>query len=379
MYHIKSIHVILNQLLWYGFSLCFLSMLLGCDSGGYQSELKHAATHVWTTKDIPAVEQLIGVPMQQSDQIGKLAKIFLFEDRYLAYTSLGPDAKVRIYDLLEAEWYDTAPEGKGPGECLFPMHLSYDPIKRHLWITDGTTRRLLCYSLDSALMRRPLARHSLKEIPLDSVMGHYTFWLNDTTFMVGETSHHGRFSFINHEGKLIAEKKSVFPPKMNAQISDEMHARIFEGRYIPNQIRTHWMIAGRRSDWIEIYDSEWEFVMSSFGPDHVVPVTKTINVAGYTSLTSTKETTTPWAGVGATDKHFYLLYAGRRRIDTPKDAPDSWYYSGKDVFVMNLEGRVTQHYKLDRDVVEIKVTSTGDVLYAIDDNIPDIIRYELPQ
>jgi len=139
------------------------------------------------------------------------------------------------------------------------------------------------------------------------------------------------------------------------------------------------MIAGRRSDWIEIYDSEWEFVMSSFGPDHVVPVTKTIDVAGYTSLTSTKETTTPWAGVGATDKHFYLLYAGRRRIDTPEGAPSSWYYSGKDVFVMNLEGRVTQHYQLDRDVVEIKVTSTGDVLYAIDDNIPDIIRYELPQ
>jgi hypothetical protein len=356
-----------------------LMLLSACQGpNGYQQKLAESATRSWRSDQISSFSSLKGEPLHLSEYISDASRMYLFKDRYLVYDGLYDGFLLHIYDLHEKEFYHLAPEGKGPGECLFAMHTSYDPLRDWIWINDGTQRKLISYSLDSIFARRPSRNAFMEEVPLTFALLYSTFWLSDSILVGGSSYEKDRLFFFKPDGEIMS-KKGVLPPKKTDEMDEQLHARIFKGNMIGNAKRTHWIHACWRSDWIEIYNQTGDLIASCFGPDQTPPEWTQIDIAGSTNPSNNSQTIVAFTGVAATEDHFYLLYSGRKEADTPKDSSDYWHYWGKDVFVMDLTGQPIHHYQLDRDIDEIEIRSDENVLYALDANTPDIIRYELPQ
>ncbi|MEM6804756.1 MAG: BF3164 family lipoprotein, partial [Bacteroidota bacterium] len=93
-----------------------------------------------------------------------------------------------------------------------------------------------------------------------------------------------------------------------------------------------------------------------------------------------KHTTEATTQVSASNSSIYLLFSGRSRAMAPKDEKSAgmWRSLSDQVFVLDWSGKPKAKYTLDREVLNIVISSDEKYLYAIDYNKPDIVRYKLP-
>lgn len=371
----KNISILIIKVM---LSLMILGSTNACDEVSAQkSDLKR--TNEFAASDFGPASSIKGSELNLQDQMGDISDFHLVEDRYLIYSGIFEGYRCHLYDLETGKITHFGKDGRGPGELLTVFSYDYRSKDRSIWVQDIKRKIWNSYSLDSLISGKP-ENASLDQMELDLYGFQYPIWIDDDKIAsISNLDNSGRFFFLNAENT-VTDKVGSLPVKEDETLVDYVHAQIYQGMLSASPDRKNLVFAGRYFDGIRILSLDDNQENQFYGPERVDPIWELLDIEGNQNFAINKNTTEANTQVSASNSSIYLLYSGRSRAMAPKDEKSAgmWKSFSDQVYVLDWSGYPKTKYTLDREVLNIVISSDEKYLYAIDYNKPDIVKYELP-
>ncbi|MEM6806595.1 MAG: BF3164 family lipoprotein [Bacteroidota bacterium] len=371
---IRNISILIIKIV---LGLIIVSSSNACDEVSAQkSDLNRS--NEFTASDFEPAISLKGTELNLQNHMGDISDFHLVENRYLIYSGIFEGYRCHLYDLETGKLTHFGKDGRGPGELLTVFSYDYRAKDRSIWVQDIKRKIWNSYSLDSLISGNP-DKASLEQMELDLYGFQYPIWIDDNKIAaISNLDNSARFFFLNAEN-VVKDKVGTIPVKEDETWVDYVHAQIYQGMLSASPDRRNLVFAGRYFDEIRILSLDQNQEFQFYGPGKVDPIWELLDIEGNQNFAINKHTTEATTQVSASNSSIYLLFSGRSKAMAPKDEKSAgmWKSFSDQVFVLDWSGKPKAKYTLDREVLNVVISSDEKYLYAIDYNKPDIVKYEL--
>ncbi|HYW12969.1 MAG TPA: BF3164 family lipoprotein [Longimicrobium sp.] len=304
------------------------------------------------------------------DQPGQMEVV---DDRLVVLDRSAP--MVHVFHLGGAHLGSFGQKGEGPGEYRSAVHVQRDAKDpRDVWIFDRTLGRMSRLRFGQA----PLPE--LQEVVnLNAGTGVFLHpvWLGDTTLVVSAispTHSDGRLLLTGRTGRVM--RMIGKPPRHpgSAAIPTTVLQHAYEGPLTVRPDRSHFALATRQADRLEIYRADGTQVAEVVGSTGFLPEFEVRERAEGVSMAAGDDLRVGYVGIASTNERIYALFSGELRSEAGANS-----FLGREVHVFNWSGKKIARLELDALAVAITVTPDGRQLFAIrHDPEPSVARYMLP-
>ena len=322
------------------------------------------------------IEHLVSQEFLPDSILRKPSEICL-TDKNILISNLDLDTIIDVFDYNGNYINRFLPKGQGPKEALFVVHMQYDRKNDCVYAPDVRKNCLYCFK---DIANKPQVETIFKYecAPNDSVyLNNWWGKLANNEIIAGNSSSGGMLAHFSSNGTFM----DFYEPLPDEKATDERLSDWANGSlYTPTATVAP---EGKKVAFVYSYADILTIVQLT---EKNQLKTKSIRkelpndieaiqygehvVAGVIS----PRTVMHYASITSTEKYIYALYVGLPYEDLGGKGSHS-----STIRVFDWEGNMCKIIELDKPAQEIKITSDGKTLYAINEseNGYSILKYEM--
>lgn len=292
------------------------------------------------------------VLMDDSFLIGQVREMTLMDDSIpVLLNNMRAEKAVHILDYVNQRDMEVGNLGQGPDEFLFPSSLSVDGQTLSLW--DINKKR---YSSIRLSLKDSTFQISHRFSADQSLLHTQILPLSDNTYLATGFYEKHRFILLDENGGCIKGMEDIFArDEEEKKISGFARAQVYQGKMVVNPSKTKLLHALTTSDILSFYDIQADGTLKSIKEE--VRSYPKYNPDGAQDASSM---TCYYMDAYATDQYVYLLYSGRKMMDSVEKSEQ-----GNTIYVFDWEGNKVKEYQLDIDIANMCVTKDDSRIFAI--------------
>lgn len=339
-------------------SICILFL---CSCNSKTTHIKNSERFNYS--DFGNSLKLISEDVILEDAPLKFDRIYLF-DSILCVKNIHSEFLFSFYDIKrKIKITDCFRFGNGPEDFIHPEIIDYE--NGIVWILDYQKQKLFSYNLNSLCDNKLIPN---KEVSFNAFLQYATL-LKDKIASVNYTPGHKRITLYSFDGDSL-DTKGDFPIDEDLGFMGTLET--CQSYIATNTHKNKIYLFYKRSDLVEIYDTDGTLLKRKHGPEHFMSKMQEYDAGeGNTKVApSSKEYYDGYFNPRNVGEDFFVLYSGKENTKEPN-------YLMNQLFVFDNDGCPVKRFILDTPIFNLAVDSTNHIIYGITDQ-PDfrVIKYK---
>lgn len=357
--------IILIKLLIFFFSV----FLFSCDSSEKKSQDSVYIIRTFDLEDVPAPDTLRGKKLNLTDLINP--ESILWTGKYLVVgEGKTLDYFLHVVDPTRETLIKTfGKDGFGPGEITTAYQLEKGKSVNEVWVYDHTQKLIALFDLES----QDELYHKAFRQPQNMYLATDIRWFSDEVLICRLADGDDKYVLYDTLGNQLTTygtwSQLIADPSLPPNVVKSVH----QGRTSFNPAHKKYVLGGRFRDFIEILDLSSGKIISTRGPEHIIPEFVVDYSAGYPMAQFTdRSLSSYYMDILAGDEFIYALYFGK--------SADLFFENGelsKEIFVFDYAGKLVKTYTLDHSLVSLAVDEENKRFFGISsDKDPNVVIFD---
>ncbi|SHM59068.1 TolB-like 6-blade propeller-like [Cyclobacterium lianum] len=349
--------------------LLVFGFFFSCGKGPSETQDKNYIIHKLEIEDVPEPDLLRGNKLNLSVLLDP--ESILWTGKYLVVgESKTLDYYLHVIDPESETLIKTM--GKdvfGPGEISTAYQLEKGKSVNEIWVYDHTQKLIALFDLESP---DELYQKAFRQ-PQNMYLATDIRWFSDDKLICRLADGDDKYVLYDTLGNQLTTygtwSQLIADPSLPPNVIKSVH----QGRTSFNPAQKKYVLGGRFRDFIEILDLSSGEIISTRGPEHVIPAFVVDYSAGYPMAQFTdRSLSSYYMDIIAGDEYIYALYFGK--------SADLYYKNGelsKEIFVFDYDGKLVKTYTLDYSLVSLAVDEENRRFFGISsDEDPNVVVFD---
>jgi len=348
---------------------CVFALLFSCGNPEKESQDSHYIIRTFNPEDIPEPDSLKGKKLNLTEMLNP--ESILWTGKYLVVgEGKTLDYYLHVVDPTSETLIKTlGKDGFGPGEISTAYQLEKGKSVNEVWVYDHTQKLIASFDLESP---GELYQKAFRQ-PEKMYLATDIRWFSDDRLICrladGDDKYVLYDTLGNQRSTFGTWSQMMEDPSLPPNVIKSVH----QGRTSINPVHKKYVLGGRFRDFIEILDLSSGKIISTRGPEHIIPEFVVDYSAGYPMAQFTdRSLSSYYMDIIAGDEFIYALYFGK--------SADLFYQNGelsKEIFVFDYAGKLVKTYSLDHSLVTLAVDEENKRFFGISsDKDPNVVIFD---
>ncbi|MEC7752702.1 BF3164 family lipoprotein [Roseivirga sp. UBA1976] len=286
---------------------------------------------------------------------------------------------LQVYDIRSKKLInELVSKGQGPGEMLNATDVQLSHSKNELYIHDMIQKRIDVYDLEKTIGEKSLMPKNT--IELDSLQTYYPkidrkgHVIDLISSLSGNEEN--RLYKLSLEDAAIIKEGGFYPEIDYPQQSPQFKSQVFMAFMNTDPEAEYFALAHAYTDYLELYDSDFNLISSARGPELFDPLLETKSVGGGGSMVAPlKDSRDAYTYPVLGNNMIYVLFDG-------KNTSEQGFHQD-ELFLFNYKLEPLIRFKLNIPIYAFDIDWEKNILYGLtlespeDGNEVAVVKYDL--